>query len=158
MPFNLPEDNSADLLMIGLGTGIAPFRAIVNHIYETLGEWEGNIRLFYGAKTGVEMAYMNDEQNDFDLYYDKKTFKAFEVVSPRPHFDYPAAIDDALKKNAEDVWSMIQKPQTHVYMAGVKIIRDLTDSAFTEIAGSEETWKHCVEDLKESGRWQEVIY
>lgn len=158
MPFKVPNNKSADLLMIGLGTGIAPFRALVNHIYDTLSGWDGKVRLFYGAKTGVEMAYMNDEQNDFDLYYDKKTFKAFEAVSPRPHFDTPAALDDALKKNAEEVWAMIQNPETHIFMAGLKVIRDLTDAAFIEMAGSEQAWKDCVQELKEAGRWQEVIY
>jgi ferredoxin--NADP+ reductase len=29
LPFTIPEDNSANLLLIGLGTGIAPFRALV---------------------------------------------------------------------------------------------------------------------------------
>jgi len=66
-PFTLPHNKTTDLLMIGLGTGIAPFRALVNHIYEDLGGWKGKVRLFYGANTGIEMAYMNDEKNDFSL-------------------------------------------------------------------------------------------
>lgn len=158
IPFTLPENKNADLLMIGLGTGIAPFRALVRHIYESLGGWDGKVRLFYGAKTGFEMAYMNDEQDDFSLYYDNKTFKAFEAVSPRPHFDQPAAMDEALKLNSEEVWAMINKPDTYVFMAGLDKIRDLTDLAFTEMAGSEESWEKCLGQLKEQGRWQEVVY
>jgi len=157
-PFNLPEDKTADLLMVGLGTGIAPFRALVRHIYETLGSWEGKVRLFYGAKTGFEMAYMNDEKDDFSSYYDEATFKAFEAISPRPHFNSPIALDQALKQNSEEIWSMIQQPNTHIFMAGMKSIHDLTDKAFIEIAGSKEKWSTSEKELKDSGRWQEIIY
>ena len=157
-PFTLPESKTANLLMIGLGTGIAPFRALVKHIYETLGDWEGQVRLFYGAKTGIEMAYMNDEKNDFSLYYDKDTFKALEAVSSRPHFDEPIAMDEALKNNSEEIWSMIMQPDTHVFLAGLEKIRDLTDKAFIDMAGSTAQWNTRLQELKNSGRWQEIIY
>ncbi len=157
-PFTLPHNNTTDMLMIGLGTGIAPFRALVKHIYEDLGSWEGKIRLFYGAKTGIEMACMNDEKNDFSLYYDKATFKAFEAVSPRPHFDEPVALDKVIKDNAQEVWQMITQRDTHVYIAGLEIIRDLTFKSFIEIAGSKDAWEKQLGQLKETGRWHEVIY
>ncbi len=158
IPFNVPANKSAAMLMIGLGTGIAPFRAFVKHIYETVGGWEGKVRLFYGAKTGLEMAYMNNHKDDFKLYYDESTFKAFEAVSPRPHFDKPIALDEALKSNAEEIWSMIKQPDTYVFMAGLEVIRELTDKAFVEIAGSQTEWDACVKELKDSGRLQEIIY
>ena len=62
--FRLPDDKKANILMVGLGTGIAPFRAFVKHIYGELGGWEGKVRLFYGAKTGLELLYMNDKQHE----------------------------------------------------------------------------------------------
>jgi len=82
--FTIPDDESTNLLMVGLGTGIAPFRAFVRHIYDVRGGWKGKVRLFFGAKTGLEMLYMNDKRDDFANYYDEDTFKAFEAVSPGP--------------------------------------------------------------------------
>ena len=92
LAFPVPADRGADMLMIGMGTGIAPFRAFIRHIYEKLGGWQGKVRLFFGARTGLEMLYMNDENNDLANYYDQKTFKAFQAVSPRPAFAAPALV------------------------------------------------------------------
>jgi ferredoxin--NADP+ reductase len=53
LAFTLPKEKDANLLMIGLGTGIAPFRAFVKHIYSELGGWEGKVRLYHGAMRGI---------------------------------------------------------------------------------------------------------
>ena len=52
--FAIPKDDSSNLLMIGSGTGIAPFRAFIQHIHELYPDWKGQILLFYGARTGAE--------------------------------------------------------------------------------------------------------
>ena len=46
IPFELPEDDTSAILMIGMGTGIAPFRAFVKRIYRDYGGWEGKGRAF----------------------------------------------------------------------------------------------------------------
>ena len=158
LPFALPEDKDADMLMIGLGTGIAPFRAFVRHIYESLGGWEGRVRLFYGARSGLEMAYMNDEQNDFVNYYDEKTFKAFTAVSPRPHMDDPVPLDEALEQNQKEVWEMILKADTHVYVAGLEHMLPQLNKAFSQIAGSEQKWLRRKAELVAGKRWTELVY
>lgn len=158
LPFQLPEAKSADMLMIGLGTGIAPFRAFVRHIYESLGGWEGRVRLFYGARSGLEMAYMNDEQDDFANYYDEKTFKAFTAVSPRPHMDDPVPLDEALAQNQAEVWEMVRQPDTHVYVAGLEQMLPQLDRAFAPMAGSEAAWQRRKAELVAGQRWTELVY
>ncbi|MCX6609663.1 MAG: oxidoreductase, partial [Acidobacteria bacterium] len=43
--FQVPASNEANLLMVGVGTGIAPFRAFVKSIYKRHGGWKGKVRL-----------------------------------------------------------------------------------------------------------------
>ena len=157
-PFQMPDETTAGILMLGLGTGIAPFRAFVKHLYDKKGAWKGPVRLFYGAKSGIELVYMNDLKNDFEQYYDEATFKAFKAISPRPYLDEPIALDSALEKNSAEIWSMLLKPDTYVYVAGLEKIRSMLDKAFTKMAGSEKNWDRRLKELKAGGRWQELIY
>ncbi len=156
--FRIPEDEDTNMLMVGLGTGIAPFRAFVRHIYDERGGWKGKVRLFFGAKTGLEMIYMNDKQDDFANYYDEKTFKAFEAVSPRPALDAPIALDQSIEQNAQEVWDMVRDPDTYVYVAGHEQVGELLDQAMAKIAGSEEKWQQRKAELKAGKRWMELMY
>jgi ferredoxin--NADP+ reductase len=156
--FSLPDDPSANILMIGLGTGIAPFRAFVRHIYDEVGEWKGKVRLFYGAKRGMELLYMNDQNNDLANYYDQDTFKAFEAVSPRPHLNEPIDLERTLSENASEVWEMLQDPNTYVYVAGLEQVSDMLDKALSKMADSEEKWLRLKKHLIVCDRWAELIY
>jgi ferredoxin--NADP+ reductase len=144
--------------MIGMGTGIAPFRALIRAIYETHGGWEGKIRLFYGARTGLDMLYMNDENKDLAQYLHQPTFKAFQAVSPLPASDAPVAIDQAIAQNAAEVWEMLQDAETYVYLAGVDTLQTGVDQALAAITGAAEIWAELKDALKVSGHWNEVLY
>lgn len=157
-PFAIPDDPKADLLMIGMGTGIAPFRALVRKIYTERGNWEGKVRMFYGAKTGLEMLYMNDANADIAEFVDQPTFKAIQAISPRPYFDEPVALDQALMRHAAEVWEMLNGANTHVYVTGAHEMLPRVDAALATAAGSEKTWQAKKDDLLASSRWYEVLY
>ena len=157
-PFTVPPNPNADLLMIGMGTGIAPFRGLIRAIYEKQGGWKGRVRLFHGARTGLEQLYMNDVNNDIGHYLDQPTFKAFQAVSPRPAFNAPAALDKALERNAAEVWEIVNSPDSRVYVAGIKQMHDMIADAMSNIAGTASVWADKRKEMVAAGRWLEVLY
>lgn len=158
MPFEVPQDRETDLLLIGMGTGIAPFRALIKHIYHDEKDWQGRVRLFYGAQTGLELLYMNEEKDDFTQYYDRDTFEAFKALSPRPNWADPIAMDYALEERSEEILSMLENPHTRVYVAGRADILETLDRVFSRMIGNAEQWARRKAELQAGQRWVELVY
>ena len=158
MPFTVPEDKNSNLLLIGLGTGIAPFRALLKHIYGNIGEWKGKVRLLYGAQSGLELIYMNNKRDDFTNYYDEDTFEAIKALSPRPSWADPISWDYAIEDRADEIWRLLSEENTHVFVAGQKQIRDTLDRLFSNISGSREGWAKRKAEYIEQDRWVELLY
>ena len=158
LPFEIPEDPATDLLLISMGTGIAPFRAFVAGLYRRHPDWQGKVRLFHGAMSGLELLYMNDERDDFGEYYDRATFQAFKALSPRPHWADPVAMDYAIEERAAEVQDMLSGDTCRVYVAGKSDILETLDKVFAGLAGSMDAWRERKEQLRAERRWFELVY
>ena len=158
IPFQQPEEKDANIIMIGMGTGIAPFRAFVKKLYQDKERHDYSVRLFYGAHTGLEMLYMNDHNNDLANYFDENTFKAIQALSTRPDWQRTGALEEALQLHQEEVWQMLNSHKTYVYIAGVEEINKQLNKAFSKMAGSREKWQRRKAELVAGERWVELIY
>lgn len=156
-PFDLPQEPDAVLILIGAGTGIAPFRAFVKHIYQEAA-FRGRILLFHGGRTGLDLVYQNRQRNDFALYMQQETFEAITAVSQRPHWTDAIDWQSPIQSRAEELWNILLDPKTYVYVAGLERIRDQLDHAFAQLAGSEEAWSRRKAELAAGGRWRELLY
>ena len=156
--FRMPTDKTTNLLMIGTGTGIAPFRAFVQQIYHQQGSWKGQVRLFYGANTGMELLYMNDVNADLGNYYQEQTFKAFQALSPSPYTGASPALDHSLEDNAAEVWQLLQQPNTNLYLAGLTKTVASLEKAMNGIAGSKDAWQRKKKELMFKQQWAELLY
>ncbi|MCK7578462.1 MAG: FAD-binding oxidoreductase [Chromatiales bacterium] len=157
-PFRMPLDNRANLLMISTGTGIAPFRAFAQLIYERRGDWKGQVRLYYGGHSGLDLMYANDETSDLTHYYDEKTFQAFRALGTKPLMTSSQALEQGLTEHSAEAWRLMREPNTHVFLSGLGKVTQVFDKVMAKQTGSEADWKQLKQALIEDGRWSELIY
>lgn len=157
-PFRMPRNESANILMIGTGTGVAPFRSFIQEIYRQRGGWSGQVRLYYGARNGMDLLYANDEQDDLAQYYDQASFQAFRGIISKPLASEADTLAAATEEHAASIWKLIRTPDTYVYLAGLGKVAERFDEIMRYAAGSDEVWLMTRDRLRAAGRWSELIY
>lgn len=155
--FLLPQDDNTDLVMIGVGTGIAPFRAFIKYIYEQKGGWPGQVRLFFGAKTKAELLYMNEGRQDISMFFTKDTFKAFSALSREG--ESKVYVQQRLEEQKDDIWPMIKKGNFSLYVCGLKGMEKGINDVFTKWADSDGlNWEEIKEQINKQGRYNIEVY
>jgi ferredoxin--NADP+ reductase len=154
LPFAIPADPHTPLLAVGLGTGIAPFRALLHEVFEER-HWRGKVMLFHGARAGLETAYIGAIAA---MSKDSAGFVPVEVKSPRPAWDDPADLAAAVRRHQGEVWELLSHPDIHVYLAGQARIGQQLDAALAEAAGSAEAWAKRKAEISDAGRWMALLY
>jgi ferredoxin--NADP+ reductase len=156
--FEVPKDHDATLILICAGTGIAPFRAFVKHIYSQRPDFKGRVWLFHGGQTGLDLLYRNEQKDDFALYYDHDTFEAIDALSKRPGWSDDSDWGTSMHARGEELCKLLSNPKTYVYVAGLEKIRNELDDVLAGVAGSIQTWFHWKADLEADQRWIELLY
>lgn len=155
--FRLPADGDIPVIMIGPGTGIAPFRAFVEHrsalgcrgrnwlfmgdqhyLYDFLYQLEWQDHLKSGALSRLDVAFSRDQP--------EKTYVQHRLI------EHGAAIHDWLGHGA------------HIYVCGdaTRMAADVHEALVSIVQNhggkSRDAAEEYLEDLKKSKRYQRDVY
>ena len=155
--FRLPEDGARPIIMIGAGTGIAPYRAFVEERAETGAG--GKSWLVFGERN-----YTNDflYQLEWQEYLESKALSRIDVAFSR---DQPEKIyvQQRLWEARTDLNKWVEEG-AHIYVCGDEkgMARDV-DVMLTRILaeaarGDDEAGRAKLKELAKAGRYQRDVY
>lgn len=157
--FILPEDKSTDIIMIGPGTGIAPFRAFLQQ--REIDGGTGRNWLFFGDWT-EEGEYLYREE--MESWKEKGVITKHELAWSRagPEKVY---VQHLMKENGEEIWNWINNG-AYFYVCGdkeymAKDVHSTLISICSEFGGmSNEESKDYVEQglMKKEKRYLRDVY
>ena len=155
--FRLPADNNTPVIMIGPGTGVAPFRAFMQEREAT--EAEGDNWLFFGDQTFTQdFLYQVEWQN----YLKSGLLTKIDLAFSRDQAD-KIYVQDRLRENAAEVFSWLQRG-AHIYVCGdmSRMAKDVETALIDIIANqgklSEEEASAYLKDLRNAKRYQKDVY
>jgi benzoyl-CoA 2,3-dioxygenase component A len=154
--FLMPNHLGSHLVMICTGTGSAPMRGMTEwrRRIQANGKFQGGkLLLFFGARTQQELPYFGPLQKlpqDFiDIHF------AFSRTPGAPK----RYVQDAMRDASTELATLLQDPQTHFYVCGLKSMEEGVLQALHDIAvGAGLDWTSVAERLKQEGRLQLETY
>ncbi len=151
--FLMPNDPSANILMICTGTGSAPFRGFTEWRRRTMPDSPGKMVLFFGARRPEELPYFGPLQKVPEKLLSKHF--AYSRVPGEPK----TYVQDLMRREQALVGSLITQPLTHVYICGLKGMEHGVEAALDDIcrAGG-HVWADLRKMMREEGRYHVETY
>ncbi|XP_064619550.1 nitric oxide synthase, salivary gland-like [Lineus longissimus] len=160
--FHLPDDPLSPIIMVGPGTGVAPFRGFWQHISKSRksGEDCGDGILYFGCRQDkVDNIYRDEIAN---LIKNGHLKQAHIALSREP--DKPKTyVQDLLEKTGEDVYELLNEKRGHFYVCGdvamaANVMKTLEDIVVKEGNMDRNEAQSFINNLKELGRLHEDIF
>ncbi len=154
--FKLPEEDR-DVIMIGPGTGIAPFRSFLAH-RDAIGA-EGRNWLFFGEQYFVSDFYY---QTDIQEWLSTGVLQKLDTAFSRDQKE-KIYVQHRVKQQAKEVYQWL-KDGAYLYVCGQKdgMSTDVEQTLIEIIANENnfdfDTAKNYLEQLEEEGRYQKDVY
>jgi len=155
--FRLPADDDTPIVMIGPGTGIAPFRAFLEE-REARGAKGANWLLFGNQYIDYDFLY----RDELDAWCDSDLLSRLDLAFSRDGAQ-KIYVQDRLRENAGQLWDWLQAG-AHVYICGdAKRMAADVETALREIIASrggldEAATKRYLSGLQKAGRYQKDVY
>jgi sulfite reductase (NADPH) flavoprotein alpha-component len=156
LQFRLP-DNDKDVIMIGPGTGIAPFRSFIAHRDSTGAS--GKNWLFFGDQHFVtDFLYQTEIQN----WVETGSLSKIDLAFSRDH-EEKVYVQHKLRKNGKEVYEWLQAGAS-LYLCGAKDPMSIdVENTLTEIIQVHGNKKEpeaveFINELKNEGRYLKDVY
>jgi sulfite reductase (NADPH) flavoprotein alpha-component len=155
--FALPEDPNTPIIMIGPGTGIAPFRAFLHDRQATKAP--GRNWLFFGHQRSTSDFFYDEELNAMKA----SGFLTRLSLAWSRDGNEKFYVQDRMREVGRDVWNWLADG-AHVYICGdakrmaKDVERALVDIVAQYGARSIDESVAFVADLKKKGRFQQDVY
>jgi len=155
--FRLPEDPEAPIIMIGPGTGVAPFRAFVQH-RQAQGAKGANWLLFGARNRRTDFLY----QLEWQRFRKEGALDRLSVAFSRDQAE-KIYVQHRLREQARDVFDWLERG-AHVYVCGdgQRMAADVQRALLDVIAGqggkTEEQAAEYLEAMKHAKRYQKDVY
>lgn len=155
--FALPADPSKPIIMIGPGTGIAPFRAFLQERFTT------------GAP-GANWLYFGHQRSDYDFFYEDelKSMRSSGhltrlTLAWSRDADEKIYVQHRMRDEGHALWEWLQRG-AHVYVCGdaLRMAKDVERALIDIVAqhgkrGPEDAARY-VNELKKADRYQADVY
>lgn len=163
----LPDDPNATIIMLATGTGIAPMRSYLRRMFHDAAgaaadgsrTFNGFAWLFLGVPYAKSILYDDEHQSYRENFPEQ--FRCDYAVSRE---DKNAAgekmyIQTKMAEHAEELWSLMQKPNTHVYMCGLKGMEKGMKECFGPLAEKHGLdWDGVAKQMKKEKRYHVEVY
>lgn len=155
--FRVPEDPAADMIMVGPGTGIAPFRAMLQERKATGAT--GRNWLFFGEQRSSSDFFYRDE---FEAFQADGTLHRFDTAFSRDQ-DYKIYVQHRIMENAAELYAWLEAG-AYFYVCGdaARMAKDV-DTALHQVvekAGGKtpEQAAEYMTEFKKAKRYRKDVY
>ena len=159
--FRLPTKLHVPVLMIGPGTGLAPFRGFIQdrHIDKEAGADVGDITVYFGCRKQSEDFIYEEELSN---YVSSGTITDLQLAFSRDQKE-KVYVTHKLKENQEKIWNAL-KSNGHIYVCGdarnmAKDVHDIIVEAIKVHGGkTQEQADNFVKSLSNKGRYSVDVW
>jgi ferredoxin--NADP+ reductase len=162
----LPDDPEATIIMLATGTGIAPFRAYLWRMFKEAErranpdyQFKGLAWLIFGVPYTPNILY-KQELEEIQAQYPDNFRLTYAISREQQNAEGGRMyIQHRVAEHAAELWDLMQKPNTHTYMCGLKGMEDGIDEALSAAAaGKGVDWVEFRKQMKKDHRWHVETY
>jgi len=155
--FALPADGATPIIMVGPGTGVAPFRSFLWH--RKAARATGRAWLFFGHQREATDFFYRDE---LEAFLATGTLTRLSTAWSRDGVQ-KVYVQDRMREAGPELWSWL-RDGAHFYVCGdAKRMAKDVEAALVEIASkggqmSEAAARDYIAELRATGRYQADVY